>query len=226
MQTRWECFLNVLELLHDLPGHLAVWTNSLGPWIYVLLFAIIFAETGLVVTPFLPGDSLLFAVGALTAIPGGLDFSTLVLTLILAALLGDTVNYHVGRWLGPRLFKNPNSKVLNPKHLVRTQEFYRVYGGKTIIVARFLPILRTYAPFAAGLATLPYGRFVAYSIIGAIVWITGFVTLGHFFANQPEVKANFHYVIVGIVAITVAPVVFEFLRARSVSKDGAKQETP
>lgn len=217
--------LNVIDILHDLPGHLALWTNSLGPWIYVLLFAIIFAETGLVVTPFLPGDSLLFAVGALTAIPGGLDFTTLVCSLIVAALLGDTVNYQVGRWLGPRLFKNANSKILNPKHLVRTQEFYRVYGGKTIIVARFLPILRTYAPFAAGLANLPYGRFFAYSVTGAIVWISGFVTLGHFFANQPEVKANFHYVIVGIIAITVAPVAFEFIRARMAAKQAEEGQS-
>lgn len=207
--------MNILDILRDLPGHLALWTSTMGPWIYVLLFAIIFAETGLVVTPFLPGDSLLFALGALTAIDGGLDFWTLAILLIAAALLGDTVNYNVGRWLGPRLFNRPNSKILNPAHLKRTQDFYLAYGGKTIVLARFLPILRTYAPFAAGLARLHYPKFFFYSVAGGIVWILSFLTLGHFFANRPEIKANFHYVIVGIIFVSLAPVAIEFYRSRT-----------
>ncbi len=217
--------MNPLEILHDLPGHLAMWTSTMGPWIYVLLFGIIFAETGLVVTPFLPGDSLLFALGALTAIEGGLDFTTLASVLIVAALLGDTVNYNVGRWLGPKLFNKPDSKILNPAHLKRTQDFYIAYGGKTIVIARFLPILRTYAPFAAGLANLSYSKFFGFSIFGALVWIFSFLTLGHFFANRPEVKANFHYVILAIIVISAIPACIEFMRARSLNKLANKQES-
>jgi membrane-associated protein len=213
--------VTILDILRDLPGHLALWTTTMGPWIYVLLFAIIFAETGLVVTPFLPGDSLLFAIGALTAIPNGLDFGTLAVTLIAAALIGDTVNYNVGRWLGPKLFNRPNSKILNPAHLKRTQDFYLAYGGKTIVLARFLPILRTYAPFAAGLARLHYPKFLFFSIFGGVIWILSFLTLGHFFANNPEIKANFHYVIVAIIVISLVPVAIEFFRSRRAGRSQA-----
>ena len=206
--------MNILDLLHDLPGHLALWTATMGPWFYVLMFGIIFAETGLVITPFLPGDSLLFALGALTAIEGGRDFTTLATVLIAAALIGDTVNYSFGRWVGPKIFRNPDSKILNPKHLKRTHEFYEKYGGKTIVLARFLPILRTYAPFSAGLAQIPYFRFLGYSIFGGVIWILSFLTVGHFFANRPEVKANFHYVVLAIIVISLIPIVIEFIRAR------------
>ena len=206
--------MNILDLLHDLPGHLALWTATMGPWFYVLMFGIIFAETGLVITPFLPGDSLLFALGALTAIEGGLDFTTLATVLIAAALIGDTVNYSFGRWIGPKLFRNPNSRILNPHHLRRTHEFYEKYGGKTVVLARFLPILRTYAPFSAGLAQIPYLRFLGFSIFGGVIWILSFLTVGHFFANRPEVKANFHYVILAICVISLIPIVVEFIRAR------------
>ena len=216
----------LLAVFQDLPGHLAQWTAMMGPWIYVLMFAVIFAETGLIVTPFLPGDSLLFALGALTTVaaaPGtadpsqgaaALDFGLLLGSLIVAAILGDLVNYSVGRWLGLKLFKNPHSKVFNPAHLKRTQEFYDRHGGKTIVMARFLPILRTYAPFVAGLGRMRYASFAFYNVIGGILWIAIFLTAGHFFGNIPQVKSRFQYVILGIIVVSVLPIAFEFIRAR------------
>lgn len=192
----------------------------MGPWIYVLLFAIVFAETGLIVTPFLPGDSLLFAVGALTAIEGGLSYMMTAVFLIIAAIVGDAVNYSVGRWMGPRLFKNPDSKILNPEHLKRTQVFYTHHGGKTIIIARFLPILRTYAPFVAGLGQMSYSQFAFFNVIGALLWILIFLSLGHFFGNLPSVKSNFQYVILAIIVISALPALFEFWRARRESLSG------
>lgn len=205
---------DALAIIQDIPGHLAMWNAQMGPWIYVLLFAIIFAETGLIVTPFLPGDSLLFALGALTAIEGGLDLGILSVSLIVAAVLGDAVNYSVGRWMGLRLFTNPNSRIFNPSHLARTQLFYNKHGGKTIVLARFLPILRTYAPFVAGLSHMNYKNFAVYNAVGGVVWILSFLFAGHFFGNLPQVKTNFHYVIAGIIVVSVLPIVFEFIRAR------------
>lgn len=203
-----------LVVIKDLPGHLAMWTQSMGPWIYVLLFAIIFAETGLVVTPFLPGDSLLFAVGALTAVEGGLSLWLCSVLMIVAAILGDAVNYSIGRWAGSRLFTKSDSRFFNPAHLERTQEFYVRHGGKTIILARFLPILRTYAPFVAGLSRMNYGKFAVYNVTGAFVWILLFLVAGHYFGNIPQVKTNFHYVIAAIIVISALPAVIEVLRAR------------
>lgn len=203
-----------LAVLQDLPGHLTQWTAQMGPWIYVLLFAIIFAETGLIVMPFLPGDSLLFAVGALTAIEGGLDLITLCFLLVIAAIAGDALNYAVGRWFGLRLFTNPDSRIFNPAHLSRTQAFYERHGGKTIILARFMPIIRTYAPFVAGLSHMRYSRFATFNVIGGVTWILSFVLAGHFFGNIPQVKTNFHYVIGVIIVISVLPAVVELLRAR------------
>lgn len=222
----------VLSIFQDLPAHLAQWTAMMGPWIYVLMFVIIFAETGLIVTPFLPGDSLLFALGALTAVAAAptaagevgagtaLDFWLLLVSLIIAAVLGDLVNYTVGRWLGLKLFTNPDSKVFNPAHLRRTQEFYDRHGGKTIVLARFLPILRTYAPFVAGLGRMRYRTFAFYNVFGGVIWITAFLTAGHFFGNLPQVKKHFQYVIVAIIVISVLPIAYEFLRAyREGSRD-------
>lgn len=209
-----DVFVPLMAIVQDLPGHLAQWTAQMGPWIYVLLFFIIFAETGLIVTPFLPGDSLLFAVGALTAVEGGLNLAILMGLLIIAAVLGDAVNYSVGRWLGLKLFKNPNSKVFNPDHLKRTQDFYERHGGKTIILARYLPIIRTYAPFVAGLGRMEYSRFAIYNVIGGVSWILVFLLAGHYFGNLPQVKTNFHYVIGAIIVISALPAVFEFVRAR------------
>ncbi len=198
----------------------------MGPWIYVALFAVIFCETGLVVTPFLPGDSLLFALGALTAVSSAageagtiaqesvLNFSLLAGLLILGAIMGDMVNYTIGRWLGMKLFKNPNSKILNPANVNRTHEFYEKHGGKTVVIARFLPILRTYAPFVAGVGRMRFTHFASFSVFGGILWILSFLTLGHYFGNQPIVKANFQYVILAIVVISVIPAVIEVLRVR------------
>lgn len=206
-----------LAVFQDLPGHLTEWTAQMGPWIYVLMFLIIFAETGLIVTPFLPGDSLLFALGALTAIEGGLNLTALAILLIIAAILGDAVNYSVGRWFGLRLFNNPNSKVFNPAHLAKTQKFYEKHGGKTIVLARFMPIVRTYAPFVAGLSRMSYTHFGLYNIAGGVVWILSFLLAGHFFGNIPQVKTNFHYVIGAIIIVSVLPAVIEIWRARRES---------
>ncbi len=218
-----------LAIFQDLPSHLAQWTELMGPWIYILMFLIIFAETGLIVTPFLPGDSLLFALGALTAVTttvtvngeevsrAALNFQLLFALLCVAAILGDLVNYFVGRWVGLKLFTNPQSKIFNPEHLRRTQEFYDRHGGKTIILARFIPIIRTYAPFVAGFGRMKYRTFAFYNVIGGVVWIGLFLTAGHFFGNIPQVKRHFQYVIIAIIAISVLPVVFEYFRGKRKS---------
>lgn len=201
--------------LHDMPGQLTLLANSMGPWLYVLLALIIFAETGFVITPFLPGDSLLFAVGAVVALPDSqLSFGVMVFVLIVSAILGDGVNYSFGYWLGPKLFRNRYSKILNPQHLKRTQDFYNRHGGKTIILARFIPIVRTYAPFVAGLGKMQYRQFALFNVIGAIIWISLFLSLGFFFGHLPQVKANFQLVILAIIVISVLPIVFEFVKAR------------
>ncbi len=207
-------FLGLISILQNLSAHLATWTQTMGPWIYILLFAIIFAETGLVIFPFLPGDSLLFAVGALTAVEGALDFKIVCLTLILAAALGDSTNYWIGRTLGRRLFKNPNSKVFNPRYLDSTKEFYERHGRRTIFLARFLPIFRTYAPFVAGLGHVPYLRFLSYSAAGSVVWIGLFLFVGNRFGNMETVKRNFHFVIIAILILSAVPIVLEFIRSR------------
>jgi membrane-associated protein len=214
----------LFSLLQDLPAHLATWTQEMGPWIYVFLFSIIFSETGLVVFPFLPGDSLLFAVGALTAVSGALDFKTACLTLIAAAAVGDTVNYWIGRSLGRKMFTNPNSRIFNPKYLLSTQEFYQRHGRRTIFLARFLPIFRTYAPFVAGLGRVPYSRFVSYSLSGAVVWISAFLIVGNRFGNIDVVKRNFHYVIIAILILSAVPIATEFVRGRQKNRavKGAK----
>lgn len=203
-----------VAVLQDLPGHLAQWMAVMGPWIYILLFFIVFAETGLIVTPFLPGDSLLFAIGALTAIENGLSLPILLISLIAAAILGDAVNYTVGRWLGIRLFKNSDSKIFNPSHLQRTEAFYIRHGGKTIILARFLPVIRTYAPFVAGLSRMNYSRFAAYNVVGGVLWVMVFLLAGHYFGNLPRVKSNFQYVIGVIIILSILPALFEIWRGR------------
>jgi membrane-associated protein len=209
----------VLNIFHTLPEHLALWSSQMGPWLYVALFAVIFAETGLIVTPFLPGDSLLFALGALTAVTNAsgepaLDFKILAVSLIIAANCGDAVNYSVGRWLGLKLFRNTSSRIFNPAHLERTNAFYEKHGGKAIILARFAPIIRTYAPFVAGLGRMQVQRFASFSVVGGMLWILTFLSAGHFFGNIPEVKSRFQYVILVIVLISLLPAVIEVLRSR------------
>ena len=194
--------------------HLDVYLNSLagtlGPWLYVLLFGIIFCETGLVVTPFLPGDSLLFAAGALASRPDSpINLWVLVPVVFAAAVLGDTVNYEIGKWLGPKVFSRQDSWLLNQNHLCRAHDFYEKYGGKTIILARFIPIIRTFAPFVAGIGKMSYLHFISYNVIGAILWVALFALGGYWFADLPVIKQHFHYVIVGIIVISVLPALYE-----------------
>jgi len=182
---------------------------------YVLLFAILFCETGLIVLPLLPGDSLLFAAGALCALPdSGLSLPLMMVLLVVAAIVGDAVNYSVGRYLGPAVFRSESSFLLNKKHLIHTQRFYEKYGGKTIVLARFIPIVRTFAPFVAGVGQMSYRRFALFNVTGGVAWVVGFLGLGYAFGNMPIVKKQFHYVIVAIIVVSVAPAVFEFFRAR------------
>ncbi|MES2963667.1 MAG: VTT domain-containing protein, partial [Bdellovibrionota bacterium] len=202
-------------------GYLALWTTAYGAFIYVILFAIVFAETGLVVTPFLPGDSLLFAVGSLTAIAGGLDLATSIVVLWAAAVLGDNLNYSVGRYVGQKFFKDGKSRFLNPVHLARTEAFFARHGGRTLVMARFAPILRTYAPFVAGLSRMEYPRFLGFSIFGGLVWIASFTFAGHYFGNIPSVKTNFHYVILAILVLSAMPAIIEIVKARQDRKQGA-----
>ncbi|HEY7503668.1 MAG TPA: DedA family protein [Gemmatimonadales bacterium] len=203
---------SVMDLFLHLDEHLNQIVTSYGVWTHLILFAIVFAETGLVVTPFLPGDSLLFAAGALAAI-GSLDLWLLVVLLIGAAILGDTVNYWVGAWIGPRAFSG-NVRFLRKDYLDRTHAFYEKHGGKTIILARFIPIIRTFAPFVAGVGAMTYPRFILYNVTGALLWVGLFVPLGYFFGNMPTVKENFSLVILAIIAISVMPIAVEAIRTR------------
>jgi membrane-associated protein len=205
----------MLEFVHiilHIDQYLAVWSQAMGPWLYVLMFAIIFAETGLIVTPFLPGDSLLFALGALTTMDSGLDVWTLSISLMIAAFLGDNVNYKVGQYLGPKVFSKKDSRIFNQDHLQKTQRFYEKYGGKAIVLARFVPIVRTFVPFVAGVGQMKWANFLLYNIVGAVLWINIFLFAGHFFGNLPYIKRNFHVVILAVIVVSVLPIVIEFIR--------------
>ena len=204
----------LIDVFLHLDQHLNAWAGDLGSWLYAVLFLVIFCETGLVVTPFLPGDSLLFAVGALAAGEGSpIRIGGVILLLILAAVLGDAVNYSIGYKLGPMVFSR-DSKLLNRNHLLRAQEFYEKYGGKTIVLARFVPIIRTFAPFVAGIGKMRYPRFAMYNVAGGVGWVLSFLLAGYFFAELPIVKDRFHYVILAIIAISLVPIAVEWLRAR------------
>lgn len=205
----------IIDILRHLPEHLQIWAEAYGAGLYGILALIIFAETGLVVTPFLPGDSLLFATGAVLAMNlPGLNIPQMSIILIMAAFVGDLVNYHVGKWIAPRLFGNENLRWLNRKHLEKTKDFYAKHGGKTLIMARFVPIVRTYAPFVAGISGLPLRKFIAYSLTGGCVWIILFLNLGYFFGAMPMVKRNFELVIFAIIGVSILPMLVEYLRAR------------
>ena len=212
---RW--FIDVF--LH-LDKHLAEAIHSYGTWTYGLLFAIVFLETGLVVTPFLPGDSLLFAAGSFAAL-GALDVRLLALLLSIAAVLGDTVNYAIGAFLGPKVFHYPKSRFFNPEHVRKTHAFYEKYGGKTIIIARFVPIIRTFAPFVAGIGAMSYPRFLAYNVIGGVLWVAVCLSAGYWFGNLPLVRKNFSLVILAIVFVSILPAIVEFLRHRGESRRAA-----
>jgi membrane-associated protein len=210
-----EFIHQAIDIFLHLDAHLIELAGSLGGWLYLALFLIVFCETGLVVTPFLPGDSLLFAVGALAAVDGSpLGVPELLVLLSIAAIAGDAVNYAIGYRVGPKVFYSETSRLLNKKHLLRTEAFYEKYGGKTIILARFMPVIRTFAPFVAGIGHMRYGRFAMFNIVGGLAWVLAFVLAGYFFGNVPVVKRNFHFVIVAIIILSVLPPVFEFLRAR------------
>ncbi len=205
----------VRAVIHLSPETVNQYAATLGPWLYVVLFAIIFAETGLVVTPLLPGDSLLFAVGAIAAGPDSpIHLGLIALLLVIAAVLGDAVNYAIGYMIGPRIFSRENSRLLNKKHLLHAQQFYEHYGAITIVLARFIPIIRTFAPFVAGIGRMTYRKFFVYNVAGGTAWIVLFLVLGWLFGGIPVVKKNFSYVIAAILVLSVAPAVFEFFRAR------------
>ncbi len=203
----------LLDLILHLDRHLQELVTNYGGWTYLILVLIIFCETGLVVTPFLPGDSLLFTAGALAAV-GGLRLEVLIVALTLAAIAGDTVNYWVGAWLGPRLARGERLRFIRQEHLDRTHAFFERYGGKTIIIARFVPIVRTFAPFVAGVGSMTYGRFMSYNAVGGFVWVVLCTLAGYLFGNLPVVKANFSLVILAIIAISLVPGVIEILRSR------------
>jgi len=210
-----ELLHQLVDLLLHLDQHLNEWAATLGPWLYAVLFLIVFCETGLVVTPFLPGDSLLFAVGALASIDGSpLSLPLVALVLIVAAVTGDAVNYSIGSYLGPAVFTSERSRLLDKRHLVRTQLFYERHGGKTIFLARFVPIIRTFAPFVAGIGRMRYGYFATYNVTGALTWVLSLLLAGYFFGQLPIVKRNFEIVILGIIVISLVPVLTEYLRAR------------
>lgn len=208
-----ELVSGFVDVVLHLDQHLQWLVANYGPWIYAILFLVIFCETGLVVTPFLPGDSLLFVAGAVAA-AGGMNVHLLVLLLIIAAVLGDAVNYAIGRYLGPRLFRDDSARFLKRSHLQRTHEFYERHGGKTLIIARFVPIIRTYAPFVAGLGSMPYPRFAAYNISGAVLWVVSLAYAGYFFGNIPVIKENLSLVIVAIILVSITPGVIEYFRHR------------
>jgi membrane-associated protein len=205
--------LSLINIILHLDVFLNDLVNQYGVWIYAILFLVIFCETGLVVMPFLPGDSLLFIAGAVAA-GGGMDPILLAVLLMAAAILGDSTNYLIGRFAGDKLFKNPNSKIFRRDYLDQTHAFYEKHGGKTVTLARFLPILRTFAPFVAGVGKMFYPRFLGFSVLGTVVWVCGLVALGYFFGNVPFIKKNLTLMIVAIIFISMLPMIIGFVRSR------------
>lgn len=208
-----ELITHALDFFLHLDRHLHNIIQLYGIWTYIILFLIIFCETGLVVTPILPGDSLLFAAGAFAAI-GSLDVNWLFVLLSVAAIAGDTVNYAIGSFVGPKIFSKEDVRFLKKEHLARTHHFYEKYGAKTIILARFVPIIRTFAPFVAGIGSMRYWRFLSYNVVGGIAWIATFVVGGYYFGNLPIVSRNFTLIIMAIIVISVLPGVIEVVRQR------------
>lgn len=202
--------MELIDFILHVDRHLTEFVAANGVWIYGLLFLIVFVETGLVVMPLLPGDSLLFAAGAIAA-TGGMDPILLIALLFTAAVLGDTVNYHVGKYIGPKVYEH-ESRFIRRDHLLATRDFFERHGGKTIIIARFMPFVRTFAPFVAGVGSMEYRRFLTFNVVGAALWVVSFVTLGYFFGNLPVVKENFTLVIFAIILVSVAPGVIAWLR--------------
>ncbi|NLG10457.1 MAG: DedA family protein [Coriobacteriaceae bacterium] len=211
-----------IDLLRDPRGFIADWIITLGPiWVYIPLFIIIFVETGLVVTPFLPGDSLLFTAGIFVADGGGLNLAALLILLSVAAILGNTSNYWIGNKVGQAIIDSGRVKVLTPERIKQTQEFFDKYGLLAVVVTRFFPIIRTFAPFIAGLGRMHFGRFMLFNLIGGVLWVTIFVLLGYFFGGIPFVQENFELVIIGIVVISFIPTVLGLIKAK-LNKDSTK----
>jgi membrane-associated protein len=208
-----DFLLFLVDFIVHIDRHLAELAAAYGPWLFLILFLIIFAETGLVVTPILPGDSLLFVTGAMAA-TGAFDIHLMVLVLIVAAILGDSVNYQIGKVLGLKVFDRPNSRIFKREYLERTHAFYERHGGKTVIIARFAPIVRTFAPFIAGVGAMTYPRFFAYNVIGGVLWVASFSYAGYFFGNLPVVKQNLSLLILAIVVVSLLPGVIAFVRQR------------
>jgi membrane-associated protein len=208
-----EMFTALIDIFLHIDRHLREIIQNYGLWTYLILFTIIFLETGLVVTPFLPGDSLLFAAGTFAAL-GALDMMWLFVLLSIAAIAGDTVNYWIGSYTGPKIFHKDKVRFLNKEYLDRTHQFYEKYGGKTIIIARFIPIIRTFAPFVAGIGSMTYWRFISYNVIGGVAWIVLCTLAGYFFGNLPIVKENFSLVILAIIIISILPGIIEYMRHR------------
>lgn len=214
--------MEILSFIFEIDSHLQSITSFFGVWTYAVIFAIIFAETGLVIAPFLPGDSLLFAAGTLAAV-GFIDIFTTYIVMVIAAVLGDTVNYWIGHQLGPKVFSQENSRLFNKAYLEKTRDFYEKHGGKTIILARFLPILRTFAPFVAGVGKMHYQTFLAFNIAGAFIWVTPITFAGYFLGGIPFVRDNFEYAIFIIVAISLVPLAFEYIRYKLGPKISQEQ---
>ena len=199
-------------ILH-IGDHLQELVNNYGNWIYAILFAIVFCETGLVVLPFLPGDSMLFAAGTIAAV-GDMNIFVLIGLLIVAAVLGDFVNFEIGKHFGQKLFSNPNSKIFKQSYLQKTHDYYERYGGRTIIIARFIPIVRTFAPFVGGMGNMNYAQFARYNIVGAVLWVVSFTTLGYFFGQLLFVKEHFSWIMIAIIVFSVVPMIVEIIRHR------------
>jgi membrane-associated protein len=207
----------ILDFILHIEVHLDYIITHYHSWTYIFLFLIVFSETGLVIFPFLPGDSLLFAIGAFAA-RGSFDVMTIGLTLLCAAILGDTVNYAAGKFIGPKIFSKEDSLFLSKKHLKKAHDFYEKHGTKTIILARFVPIVRTFAPFVAGIGEMTYKKFISFSLIGGVCWIFSFIPLGYFFGNLPYIQRNFKFVMLAIMVISVLPAIIEFIREKRKSK--------
>jgi len=205
-------FSIIADFFLHLDKYLTIIFSTLGIWTYVLLFFVIFAETGLIIFPFLPGDSLLFAIGAFAAL-GYVDLTIILVLLFIAAIVGDSVNYTVGKYFGQKIVDNPKIPI-NQEHIEQTQAYYHKNGGKTIILARFIPIIRTFAPFVAGVSKMRYKDFMLFNIVGAFVWVFGFVLVGYFFGNLPGIKENIEYAIFGLIGLSLLPVLFEFLHIK------------
>ncbi len=203
----------LVDFILNIGDHLQELVKNYGNWIYAILFAIVFCETGLVVLPFLPGDSMLFAAGTIAAV-GDMNIFVLIGLLIVAAILGDFVNFEIGKHFGQKLFSNPNSKIFKQSYLQKTHDYYEKYGGRTIIIARFIPIVRTFAPFVGGMGNMNYAQFARYNIVGAVLWVVSFTTLGYFFGQLPFVKEHFSWIMIAIIVFSVVPMIVEIIRHR------------